>query len=72
MIYQTQEVSKEEVPRSLPREGVPHDDQSIWPSVGSCNPAPVFTHTQARNDICVALGNKKQQSAAEAPDWVVI
>lgn len=68
MIYQTQEVPKEEVPGSLPREGVPHDNQSVWPSVGSCNPASVFTHTQARDDIYVALGKEKQQSVTEAPD----
>jgi len=57
------EVSKQEVPRSLPGEGVPHDDQSIWPSICGCNPAPVFTHTQARNGICVALGKEKQRSS---------
>lgn len=71
MIYGTWEVSRA-VPWSIPGEGVPHDDQSIWPSVGSCNPAPVFTHTQARNYIRVALGKEKQQSAMEPPDRVLI
>lgn len=72
MIYQTQEVSKEEVPRSLPREGVPHNDQSIWPSIGGCHPASVFTRAQARNDIRVALGKEKQQSASKTPDLMAV
>lgn len=57
----TRRVCTEEAPGSSPREGVPNDDQRVWASVSSGNPAPVLTHTQTRDGVRVALVGEREK-----------